>query len=50
MFGVETIHICERSLQERGIEAGSLQLAGVEIKLIADTANFIAGFDTVLSF
>lgn len=50
MFGVETLHICERSLVERGIEASSLELAGAEIKLIADTGNFIAGFDTVLSF
>lgn len=50
MFGVETIHVCERSLQERGIQTSAVELAGAEIKLVADTGSFIAGFDSVLSF
>lgn len=50
MFGVETIHVCERSLFERGIDATQLAVAGAEIQLVADTGEFIAGFDTVLSF
>lgn len=50
IFGVETVHICERSLLERGIDAGQLQFPGVELKLIADTGTFISGYDTVLSF
>ncbi|MBB3059962.1 sulfurtransferase complex subunit TusC [Microbulbifer rhizosphaerae] len=50
IFGVETVHICERSLLERGIDAGQLQIPGAGLKLIADTSRFIAGYDSVLSF
>ncbi len=50
MFGIETIHVCERSLLERGIDAKQLAIAGAEIELVADTGGFIAGFDSVLSF
>lgn len=50
MFGVETIHVCEASLMERGIDASKIDIPGAEIKLVADTGGFIAGFDSVLSF
>lgn len=50
MFGVETIYICRRSLEARGIDAEQLKLPGTAIKLIADTGAFIAAYDTVLSF
>ena len=50
MFGVETIHVCEISLMERGIDAAEIRVPGAEIKLVANTGRFIAGFDAVLSF
>ncbi|MGL6162100.1 sulfurtransferase complex subunit TusC [Microbulbifer sp.] len=50
MFGVESIHVCQRSLLERGLDAGQLQIPGARLKLIADTGSFIAGYDSVLSF
>lgn len=50
MFGVETIHICEHSLMERGIKTEQMKLPGAELKLVTDTGRFIAGYDNVLSF
>jgi len=50
MFGVETIHVCERSLMERGVDTGQITIAGVDIQRVDDTGGFIAAFDTVLSF
>lgn len=50
MFGVETIHICRKSAETRGLTEAQLQLAGAEVKLLNDTGTFIRGFDQVLSF
>lgn len=50
MFGVERIHVCERSLMERGIDAKQIKIPGVKVELVLDTGSFIAGYDTVLSF
>lgn len=50
MFGIETLHVCESSLRERGIDAEQLEIPGAEIELVADTGEFIRRFDTVLSF
>nr|WP_010130778.1 sulfurtransferase complex subunit TusC [Microbulbifer agarilyticus] len=50
MFGIEHIHVCRKSADARGIAADTLQLAGAEIVLLADTGPFIRGFDQVLSF
>ncbi|MBY6210720.1 sulfurtransferase complex subunit TusC [Microbulbifer agarilyticus] len=50
MFGIEHIHVCEKSAETRGIATDALQLAGAEIVLLADTGAFIRDFDQVLSF
>ncbi|WP_346836473.1 sulfurtransferase complex subunit TusC [Microbulbifer sp. SAOS-129_SWC] len=50
MFGVETLHVCEASLLERGIDPQRIQVPGAEIKLLPDSGSFIGAFDTVLSF
>lgn len=50
MFGVETLHICKASLQQRGIEADAIQIPGADIELVEDCGSFIRSFDHVLSF
>ncbi|WP_295798260.1 sulfurtransferase complex subunit TusC [uncultured Microbulbifer sp.] len=50
MFGVETLHICRASLQQRGIDPVAIELPGAEIQLVENTTAFIDGFDHVLSF
>ena len=50
MFGVETLHVCRRSLEERGISAERIAVPGAEIKLLESSGPYIAGFDQVLSF
>lgn len=50
MFGVETLHLCERSLQERGIDPAHVSIPGADLKLLQNPGAFIADFDQVLSF
>ena len=50
MFGVETLYICRRSLEQRGLTPEQLNIAGAELKLLDDTGTFIGNFDQVLSF
>lgn len=50
MFDVETIHVCQSSLELRNIAVDRLNIPGAEISLVHDTAAFIRGFDHVLSF
>ncbi|WP_160153590.1 sulfurtransferase complex subunit TusC [Microbulbifer sp. ALW1] len=50
MFGVETLHICRRSLEDRGINLENIEIPGAEIELLENPGAFIARFDQVLSF
>nr|WP_305121551.1 sulfurtransferase complex subunit TusC [Microbulbifer elongatus] len=50
MFGVDQIHICEKSVTERGLSLAELQLSGAEVQLQKDIGAFIRRFDQVLSF
>ena len=50
MFGVETLHICKRSLVERGLSPDQLEVPGAELVLLDSPGAFIANFDQVLSF
>ena len=50
MFDVETLHVCQASLVQRGIDPAAIELPGAEIRLVENTAAFIHGFDHVLSF
>jgi len=50
MFGVETLYVCQRSLETRGVDPDRLVIPGAELKLLQDTGEFIARFDQVLSY
>ena len=50
MFGVETLHICKKSLEDRGVTPEQITVAGAELKLLDNPGAFIANFDQVLSF
>ena len=50
MFGVETVYVCRKSAEKRGLAAEQVNIAGAEVKLLDDTATFIRGFKQVLSF
>lgn len=50
MFGVETLYLCQHSLEARGINPESLDIPGATLKLLQNPGEFIADFDQVLSF
>lgn len=50
MFGVETVHLCRKSLEERGLDSAAMEISGAQIKLVDDVGPFIASFDHALNF
>ncbi|GAA5523656.1 protein TusC [Microbulbifer aestuariivivens] len=50
LFGVERIHICQQSLNRRGIGVDAIALPGLELTLVEDTGALIARYQHVLSF